>query len=113
MSYFTELSVNGVGAALVYFIHIQTKKLAEYIKQIEDESIVAIAVQDSGGGIAFDKEDAEVMESLGAGTDDCPVHIGRLFNIVNYSTISVIKCKIFFVLHKQHSTIIDFHAYVV
>ena len=48
------------------------------MNQIEDESIVLIAVQDSGGGIAFDEVDAVVMEALGAGTNDCPVHIGTV-----------------------------------
>ena len=56
--------------------------MTDYINNIEYESIVAIAVQDSGGGIAFDDVAAAVMESLGAGTNDCPVHIGK-FSLSN------------------------------
>ena len=52
--------------------------MAAFLNGVEYESIIAIAVQDSGGGIAFEEDDAEVMEALGAGTDDCPVHIGEL-----------------------------------
>ena len=64
------------------FYFFQTSAMTDYLNNIEYESIVAIAVQDSGGGIAFDDVAAAVMESLGAGTNDCPVHIGK-FSLLN------------------------------